>query len=221
MKFGSMENNEPVKADQEITIDSTWPRQYYMSSDPKERRMLLEAAMAKGVSPEADQIRMILWKIRYPEKGGERGMQMDGYLHAWMNFRFVAGSKDALFKGKLKRELSKAIDSMGFGEMEKYGELGQEILFDEIKHTAVLYMQLCTQDKQYGSVLWGMGSLKDGQLYGKIAKDVYEVGYQAAINANMVKECELWTRAVSTAFYESFPNHENLLAQEILKHKGE
>lgn len=189
-----------------------WPYEYYKERDAIERKKLLDAAMERGIDPEGDKIRKMLWEMRYifSEKTGE--LIQDNYLKAWMDFRFAVGKTNSFFQGKrIVKEAKDDLEAMGFEAVKEYGELGQKVLYDELYHLVNLYIQLCSEDRNYGSIILGLGKMNKESYVAKVAKEVHEVTSRMPKNLGMEEYCALLKKAGQEAFYDAFPNFEQYL----------
>lgn len=198
------------------SLMQNWPYEYYNTRDGRERKKLLEMSIERGLDPEGDKIRLFVWKKRYPEVPGKadrnnNGLQ-DTYLKAWMDFSFAADKVKSRFprNGQLK-QIKKDLAVMDPELVAEYGELGEKILYDELYHMVNLYMDLCSEDRAYGSVLFGLGKMKKESFVGKIANEVYSIGYVVPQGLNLAEECRLLTKAATETFYDKFPNYEDAL----------
>ena len=81
----------------------------------------------------------------------------------------------------------------------------QDVLFKEYVNLVAIYISLCQKDKNYKSIVLGVGTMKDESLLYKIAEDVYNTGCGAAILSGMTEQYELLMRATKSAFLDSFP----------------
>ena len=81
----------------------------------------------------------------------------------------------------------------------------QDVLFKEYVNLVAIYISLCQKDKNYKSIVLGVGTMKDESLLYKIAEDVYNTGCGAAILSGMTEQYELLMRASKAAFLDAFP----------------
>lgn len=201
------------------SLMQNWPYEYYHTRDGRERKELLEISIARGLDPEGDRIRLLLWEKRYQEmsgKGRNNGLQ-DTYLKTWMDFSFAVDKINSRFlRNSQLKEIRKDLAVMGPEVVAEYGESGEKVLYAELYHMANLYMELCSEDNSYASVLFGLGKMKKESFVNKIAKEVYAVGYAVPRGLDLVEECRLLTKAVTEAFYDQFPNFEDALDSLIV-----
>lgn len=194
---------------------ANWPYEYYHTRDAAERRTLLEMSMERKLDPEADQVRMMIWERRYPKAGGKNeggnGL-LDTYLKSWMDFRFASDKMNSWFHAKgLIKEAKKNLEAMGFDMVKEYGETGAKALYDELYHMAGLYMDLCSEDRNYGCFLLGIGKMSKESLINKMAREICDVAYKVPAGLGLEAECAPLKKAATEAFYDKFPNFENCL----------
>ncbi|HUM82322.1 MAG TPA: hypothetical protein PLN48_00895 [Lachnospiraceae bacterium] len=186
-----------------------WPDSYYNEREAKKRREMLDLALEKGLSPEEDKIRKELFHFRYPEYEKNQGSYTkDAYLASWMVFRSIGNSLNGFFSFKKKniKEVQSELEKMGFAAMEEYGKKGKDFLYLELRHMTTLYFYLCREDKQYGNIILGIGTMGDESLASKAAAEAYEVGFYVPKKLGLEKECLLWSRAVSEGYSIVFPD---------------
>ena len=89
------------------------------------------------------------------------------------------------------------------------------MLYEEFFNMAKLYMQLCEDDKTYGSVLLGLGHMKKEKLIAKIARDIFKAAYEIPLRYEMDQELAAFSRAATDAYYEIYDRQKILLEQLI------
>lgn len=188
-----------------------WPYEYIRMKSPVERKRLLDAAIAAGVDPIGNEIRLMLWKRRYPD-----GIEADEYLKAWMYFDFIVDELKSFF-GKKKRlnETKRYLDIMGIHAVKEYGELGERILFEEMYHLVYNYIQLCANDRNYGSLILGLGKMSKESYALKVANNLCRVCHKVANGLELQEEFAVLQKAAMEAYYDSFPDYEELYDRVI------
>ena len=68
---------------------SSWPQEYYSTTDRDERKKLLQERLESGTADEKDQIRMKFWELRYKTRA-KMPVGVDYFIRSWMNLCFVA-----------------------------------------------------------------------------------------------------------------------------------
>ena len=202
-----------AKKDQE-TVDIAqkllnWPDCYYLQKNAKIRKQLLDAADAAGLTPEENGFRRRLYEIRYPAKPGPEGTQIDNYLKAWMEMRFMCERSGGFLSKNDPKKCRAVMDSIGYSEADTREK--KNLLYEEIHHLGLLYIALCQEDRQYNSVLFGFGKLNEAKQAEKVASEVLSVTKIAPEKYNSVELCDIWTRAIREAYSEMYPDYVGLL----------
>ena len=184
-----------------------WPDCYYRERDPKVRLRLLDEADKEELTPEENVVRRELYEIRYPKNGPVK----DTYLRAWMNLRFILTQKSSLFsRGMNPKQVLKELDLIGFdrlGEDASY----RALLYQELYHLGMLYASLCTEDKNYTSLIFGLGSLSEEKLALKIGAEFQDIGVRVIELSKVDEKYRLWTDALTAAYCDLFPEYENMV----------
>ena len=186
-------------------VEKQWEREYYRELKREKRKSILDAAiLEEGMSPE-NELRSRLLEVRYGKKL-EKGQSVDYFIRGWMTLRFLANSSKSLFfKRKNKRELESLRADWQFDLAEEYGETGQKVLYQEFCQLTRVYLDLCQKDKNYGSILFGIGHIKEDSLMGKIGRDIYTVAYEVPQEYGVAEELRLFTDAASRTLTDVFP----------------
>lgn len=182
-------------------VYSNWLEGYNMSTTGEEKKQFLDMGLAEDASPE-NMLRKKLWEVRYTQKGKVTGY--DSFMALWMELGYEQKQMGHFFgKGRAKKKMAKLAD--GFMFAEGTSESLKDVLFKEYVNLVAVYISLCQKDKNYKSIILGVGSMKEESLVYKIAEDVYNTGCGAAILCGMTAEYELLMRATKAAFLASFP----------------
>lgn len=201
-----------VSTDQEIQQRLlNWPDSYYRERDPKIRYRMLEEADRQNLTPEDNLIRHKIFKKRYPNFGKKSLSEVDTYLKAWMEMRFEVENGGGFFTKTRKKEALKALNEMGYFDPKSDQE--QHLLYQELYHLGLLYISLCQEDKGYNSIVLGFGHLSDDKLIRKIAAEFRDVAAIAPTKVGLVEECSMWTKALSEAFSDIYPDYADMLTQ--------
>ena len=186
-------------------LEKQWEREYYKELKREKRKEILEAAIAEeGMSPE-NELRTKLLELRYGKKI-DRSNSIDYFIRGWMTLRFLSTNSGTLFfKKKAKRELGNVRKDWQFDLAEEYGETGQKVLYQELCNMTRVYLDLCQKDRNYGSILFGIGKIKEESLVNKIAKDIYTIAYEIPQMAGLEEELKLFTDAATRTLTDMFP----------------
>ena len=96
---------------------------------------------------------------------------------------------------------------MGFELAEECGELGQEVLYQELCHGVKLYMQICQEDGRYSTQLMGIMRLKKDHLVEKIGNELWQVSTVVPQTFKAEKEFALLKKACEDVFWKKYPKY--------------
>ena len=176
-------------------------RDYYVESSPARRRQILNVAMETQSDPEADEIRLQIWKLRYAKarENGKSG-RADGYLKLWMDLRYLAENPPGRFSvKKTQKRLERELEELGFFQFYDQSEQSRMLLFQECLHTARLYVKLCFSDRNYTSMILGMMPMKEGRVQDKVSKDLKKLYEDLPKVVEIPKPLELMLSATKEA----------------------
>ena len=182
-------------------VYTNWLEGYNMSVTGEEKKKYLDMGLAEDASPE-NLLRKKLWEVRFTQKGKITGY--DSFMALWMELGYEQKQMGHFFfKGRTKKKMAKLAE--GFMFTEGTTEALQDVLFREYVNLVAIYISLCQKDKNYKSIVLGVGTMKDENLLYKIAEDVYNTGCGSAILSGMTEQYELLMRASKSAFLDAFP----------------
>ena len=200
--------------------EKLWIQQYMREPESGRRREILEQAIAEeGLTPD-NELRQKLLNARYQEKDGR---EIDTFIRGWVNLSFLDNSSTGFFsKKRIEKEKKSVLSDWQLELAESYGETGRQVLYEEMFNLARLYMQICEEDKTYGSVILGLGQMKKERRTAKIARDVYRAAYELPARYDLREKLAVFTQAATDAFYEVYDRDKDLLRQLIggLKKEG-
>ena len=176
-------------------------RDYYVESSPARRRQILNVAMETQSDPEADEIRLQIWKLRYAKarENGKSG-RADGYLKLWMDLRYLAENPPGRFSvKKTQKRLERELEELGFFQFYDQSEQSRMLLFQECLHTARLYVKLFFSDRNYTSMILGMMPMKEGRVQDKVSKDLKKLYEDLPKVVEIPKPLELMLSAAKEA----------------------
>ena len=200
-------------------LEKQWEREYYRELKRDKRKAILEAAIAEeGMSPE-NELRTKLLESRYGRQL-EKGQSVDYFIRGWMTLRFLLNSsKSFMFKKKARKELDNVKKDWKFDLAAEYGEAGQKVLYQELCNLTRVYLDLCQKDRNYGSILFGLGRVKEETLMSKIGRDIYSVAYEIPQLIGAEEELKLFTDAATRTLTEVFPEISDDFYEYIEKNK--
>ena len=184
---------------------------YYREADPMKRKQLLDQSEAAGEEPEANKIRREIWEARYHEKG-ENGSLADGFLKLWMAMEFNRNSGNRWFTGSrvARKEIGKELAAVKFHEIRQKSGLHEQLLYRECCHLVDLYMNLCSHDKSYNTIICGIITISKDSAKAKLQKDIYETAVRLPGELNMQEELGLITKAAREIYEIQFPGEGGL-----------
>ena len=158
-------------------------------------------AMETQSDPEADEIRLQIWNLRYAKarENGKSG-RADGYLKLWMDLRYLAENPPGRFSvKKTQKRLERELEELGFFQFYDQSEQSRMLLFQECLHTARLYVKLCFSDRNYTSMILGMMPMKEGRVQDKVSKDLKKLYEDLPKVVEIPKPLELMLSAAKEA----------------------
>ena len=184
---------------------------YYREADPMKRKKLLDQSEAAGEEPEANKIRREIWEARYHEKG-ENGSLADGFLKLWMAMEFNRNSGNRWFTGSrgARKEIGKELAAVKFHEIRQKSELHEQLLYRECCHLVDLYMNLCSHDKSYNTIICGIITISKDSAKAKLQKNIYETAVRLPGELGMQEELGLITKAAREIYEIQFPGEGGL-----------
>lgn len=212
LKEKQMNPNKEAEVVEEVW---EWPDVYYATTDSEQRKQDLIKAMAKGLEPEANEIRKKMWQMRYGVKPG-----VDQMLAALINLLYFANivKKDQKARRR-KKELKEIFDTLQLNIAEEYGQLGEELLYLEHYHMVDYYINICKKDKKYGSLLFGLGSMSTDKIKEKLAGEIWAMCYGVPAVIGTEKHYQIFRKAAVDAFAMNVPSHEKFLLY-MIEHQG-
>ncbi len=189
-----------------------WPDCYYRERDASIRKQLLDAADENGLTPEDNAFRRRLFEIRYPNEGSPSKPQIDNYLKAWMDLRFLDSDTGGLFRRKLVPvRVQKVLSEMGYDLPSNKRE--ENLLYQELYHLGMLYIALCQEDKNFNALFLGIGTISETTQAKKIASEYRTVAVRVMKKFHAEEAGALFSRAVLQAYEDMFPDYADLPLQ--------
>lgn len=189
--------------------------EYYLEVDRDLRKEMLDAKIAaEGMTPE-NELRSRLWEVRYTPRGKDPA-EVDYFIRGWLSMHYLKQANNRFFaRRNYKKEKEQILEDWGLALAAEYGQVGEEILYQELCNLTRLYLHLCKDDKSYSSLLLGLGRMKDSSLIGKMAKDVYTLAYEIPKMTGTVEEFRIFSKAATDTFYAVYPKNKSLLTTMI------
>ena len=188
---------------------------YFETLDADERKSILERIKESQTDDEFVRICEELFDNRYVSRE-KKVQKIDYAIRGWVNIKFLPEVARGWFtKKKLSDKVEEILADLGHDVCEKYGSRGMELWFKELCHTVRVYIDLCINDRSYGSVLFGLGKMKKERLVAKIGEDIVAVTYSIPKEIGKLNEFEQLAQAAKTVFVEHYPK-EALFYEQLL-----
>lgn len=186
----------------EAPMIDNWLEGYNLSTEAEEKRGYLEQGLSEERSPE-NLLRQKLWEKRYLDRSGQI-TGADQFMAQWMELSYQKEQLNRFFgKRRAERKVRKIGENLLFAEGTTE-ELGH-VLYLEYVNLVSLYIMLCQRDKNYKSLILGIGTMKEENLVAKIARDVYGSACAVPKVCGMEEEFALLSRAAKDSFLLAFP----------------
>ena len=164
------ETEETILKSQPAKTEYEWPENYFAETDPAKRRRILDARAGEE-DPWLEQLEK-MFQARYERD--RSGKYADTFLRSFLELKMTALNLDAAFSEKKNRKaVYKALKNLCLTETEG---LSREVLCREMCQLTALYIVLCAGDKNYTSVLWGIGKKSNEKITEKIDLDLRRIG---------------------------------------------
>ena len=190
-----------------------WEEKYYRETNAEDRKALLDERNAEG--EETQELALInrLFEARYVPEAKENA-NIDHMLRGMMNIKF-AQPKKGLFSKGADKQLKEIYRDLGKEIADEYGETGRRVWYRELKNLGYTFLELCKDDRNYSSFLWGLGKMKDATLKNKLAADIYVTACEKPAELGAAEELSVFTAAITDAYYEMFPKDRESLEKLI------
>lgn len=189
------------KPPQEERNPYDWPKNYYMEADAGKRLLLLEERVSQGDEGEDNLLRMEIWNRRYESVRRRNSGQKykDKYLAGLFRLLMLAEESSRSFgKKKVMHETVDVLEQLGISQEEHFTRV---LLLEELKHLFLVYAAACMSDRQYSTVMFGLGRMSREKIEQKLADDIYRIIYRLPENMNLQKEFDLLTQAGEMALH--------------------
>lgn len=195
-------------------MEKPWEEEYYHEKSMKKRREILDRAVAEeGMSPE-NELRSKLLDARYGAAIG-KDRNVDYFIRGWMNLSMIPQGSRSM--RRRERDIKSVMDDWKFELASRYGGIGDKVLYEEFCNLTLAYIDLCLEDKAYGSVLLGIGKMNHDSLVSKIAADVYNIAYTVPEQLGIKKNFRLFTEAATAMLCEKFPDIRDEFMEKVLQ----
>lgn len=190
-----------------------WVERYMRELDRSRRKEILDQAISEEGDAPDNELREKLLQERY---GKLNSQDVDYFIRGWMSLYYVHTTSKGFFgRKKIEKEKASVLSDWKVELAGEYGEIGEEVLYEELFNMTLLYFHLCETDKNYGSILLGLGHMKNETLISKIAGEVYRLAYETPQVMNAEKELAVFTRAATDAFCEKYNDQQGYLMDRV------
>lgn len=191
-----------------------WPECYYQENDAKKRLALLEEAIQAGEGDEAENVlRKKLWALRYGQQAKKNGPLPDGYVGLWVALNYHRQDRSYFQLRGAVREIEGRLRDLGINSMQGT-EQEQQLLHRELVHAVSLYLSTCNEGS-YSTQVFGLMKMKPESLVQKIAAEIYDVTCDLPARLGLAEQLKPLRKAAFEAFYDTFPDYEELLQDTI------
>ena len=193
-------------------MDTPTISRYYREIDPMKRKKILSKSVEENEDPGMNPVRQELWEIRYRDKAKASGVdRADGFMALLMDMELGKGSVKKMFGGKhVIRDVQKRLEKLEFQRFANGDEIQREVLYRECCHLVQTYMQLCLEDKTYGTAFLGIVPMKKENILAKLRTDIFETFIQFPHDAKLEEELAPLTKAARVMYELQFPDDEPL-----------
>lgn len=190
-----------------------WVEKYMRELSRKKRRQLLEEAIvSEGMSPD-NELRQKLYEARF---GLNEKAKADYFIRGWMTLYNLQNAPRGFFgRKRIEKDLSDIRSDWRLELADSYGSIGQEVLYQEFFNMVLVYISLCMTDRNYSSLLLGMGRMQEETLIAKVAGDLFRTAWEVPDQLNRGQEYDLVRRAARDAFCEQFPDSDDVILRKI------
>ncbi|MGN0362462.1 MAG: DUF6553 family protein [Bilifractor sp.] len=190
-----------------------WVERYMRELDCQKRKEILDQALAEEGNAPDNELRARLLESRY---GKRNAQNVDYFIRGWMSMYYVNTTARGFFARKrIEKEKASVLSDWKVEMIQEYGEIGKEVLYEELFNMTMLYFHLCETDKNYGSIILGLGHMKDESLISKIAGEVYRLAYETPRVMGAEEEFALFTKAATDAYCEKYSNQQEYLMNKV------
>ncbi len=191
-----------------------WPECYYQENDAQKRLALLEDAIQKREGDDAENaLRKKLWGLRYGRQIKKNGPLPDGYVGLWVALNYHRQDRSYFRLRSAVREIEGRLRDLGIDHMQNT-EQEQQLLHRELVHAVSLYLSTCNEGS-YSTQVFGLMKMKPESLVQKIAAEIYDVTCDLPARLGLAQRLKPLRKAAFEAFYETFPDHTELLEDTI------
>lgn len=207
-------------AENEIPKERTaWPADGWstLPADPVTRRALLEQMVAAGgEDAAAARERLLFWPARYEAVDRHATRYGDKFIEFISILLFY--SQNYPSRGSQKRarkERDKFLSRPALVKAMADADHPQEMLLQEFRDAAEVYLKACRDDKHYGSKLFELVKLKEDDVAAKAAGDVASGVMAYLVQLGMTPQTDLMILGLHMAWASVFSKFPDFLDEAI------
>ncbi|MCR5746983.1 MAG: hypothetical protein K6G03_04690 [Lachnospiraceae bacterium] len=185
-------------------MEASWTFEYKRETDRAKRKEILERAKAEYPDGKDVEIRERLWGLRYDVKNG---YEVDYFIRGFINLQALKrNTKLPGEKNRKLKEIEYIKKDWQFELCRDYGETGENALYDELFNTTLLYIDFCKKDRNYNSILLGIGRIAEDRQRMKIINEIYEVAETIPENIGVKDLLQPFSKAAKEALGFEYPD---------------
>ncbi len=150
------------------------------------------------------------------KKTGEKADHFIGY---WLTILDKGRNARGFFaRNRAAKDIDHFWKTNGMAQLlEAAGPLTEKLVYEQLYDSIMVFYRVCTTDRQYGSKLLGLGTMKPDDIEKKIAYEMcaYILNYLLQIEPVMFRP--LIYRAVWFGYIASFPDNSDFLERNVKK----
>ncbi|MCQ2499870.1 MAG: hypothetical protein MJ117_00825 [Lachnospiraceae bacterium] len=183
----------------------TWLDKYYHETEQEDREEILEEGIKEEGLTKENELRQKLWDLRYKPTKKERG-KIDHYFQGILTLEALGRKQKSFWNTRfIKNEIETLKKVWGIELAEEYGEMGQAILKEEMKHLARTYIGICRDDKNFSGMIMGIGKMSKEKLTRKIADQVYQLAVEIPKMHHLEDMVQPFSTALIDVYFEMYP----------------
>lgn len=184
---------------------NTWVERFYYETEQEDREELLEQGLKEDGMTKENEFRQKLWEYRYVPLKREKG-PVDHFIRAFLTIDTLGRTKPGFFNNRaIKKDIASLRTILAMDLAEEYGELGKTLHYEEMKHLARTYITICLDDKNFSTMILGVGKLSKDTLNEKIADKIYSLARVVPKMHQFEEQVEPFTQALIEVYFEMFP----------------
>lgn len=188
-----------------MDIANTWVEKFYHETEKEDREEIFEQGIQEEGLTKENEFRQKLWNRRYTPDKKEKG-EVDHFFKGFLTLDTLGRTKPGFFTSKfIKKEIASLKKIWGMDLAEEYGEMGKELHYEEMKHLARTYITICQDDKNFSTMILGVGKLSKDKLAEKIADKIFVLAREIPKAHEFEEIAEPFSNALIEVYFEMYP----------------